>query len=226
MKEKDGHFFKFSGKRRAWEGRKLHDDCFEYLLCRECEHRLGRWESAVARRIHGGIFDQLIPQSGKKTVTLNVGDYRSTRLYCLSLLWRVSVATNEQFSQVKLGQNHETKLAKMLLDEEPGEPWEYGCQLSVPFFETDNETIHRAPIGYMPETLRWPHDKGLRLVRMLVDGLLLHFMIGSDECMRTFRGVPMFLQKNGSWMVGVTNALNVTFMRDLFVDIHRAENPS
>lgn len=224
MKEKDGHFWKFDGRRRSWDSRRFQDDCFEYLLCRRCERHLARWESSVARVLSRGLFDSLAPEKGSAYAKVQIPDYSATKLYLLSLLWRASVASLDQFSGVDLGGRHEDRIGKMLLVDDPGESWQYGCFISVPFFETDEGRMHRPPVGFMPETIRWPHDKGIRLVRMLIDGILLHFSVGSDDCMNKFRGNPIALQKSGPSVIGVKNALDMPFLHEYLREIYFAGN--
>src|SRR5437762_9442510 len=60
---------------------------------------------------------------------LKVNDYARLKLFLLSILWRVGVATGDFFRAVDLGR-HTKQLQQMLLTENPGEPDEYGCLIT------------------------------------------------------------------------------------------------
>ena len=72
---------------------------WEWMLCRECENRLSRWETYVAR-----LFGQqapLLEPRGNKLVARGV-DYATFKLFQLSVLWRAAVSTPPFFADVKL----------------------------------------------------------------------------------------------------------------------------
>jgi len=62
--------------------------------------------------------------SGKRIININ---YSKFKLFLLSILWRASIAKRDLFTQVKLGDNHEEIIRKMLLDEDPKQPEDYPC---------------------------------------------------------------------------------------------------
>jgi hypothetical protein len=55
-------------------------------------------------------------------------EFKKFKLFQNSLLWRASVASGPMFSEVDLG-SHEEKLRKMLLNSDPGDPYDYPCVL-------------------------------------------------------------------------------------------------
>lgn len=57
-------------------------------------------------------------------------DYAALKLFLLSLLWRMGVSSLHFFREVELG-SHEERIRKMLLNDNPGEPSEYPCQLCL-----------------------------------------------------------------------------------------------
>ena len=225
MKETDGHFMRFDGKKKAWENLKRQDDCVEYLLCKTCEQHFQRWESNIARALAGGLFDNLTPVPGKKYTILQLPDYATTKLYLLSLLWRCHAAQDPGFHFVDLGKKHDTRLRQMLLSDEPGEPWEYGCFISIPHLNLDDGKFDRPPIGMMPETMRFESEHGLQLVRMVIDGIILHFVVGSTERMQAWRGSPMFPQRDGRAIIGVTDAMDMPFFREQLLITMGTKNP-
>ena len=50
------------------------------------------------------------------------------KLFQLSILWRASISNEEIFAGVKLGPHEET-IRNMILNNDPGRPYEYGCAL-------------------------------------------------------------------------------------------------
>ncbi len=225
MKETDGHFMRFDGKKRAWENLRRQDDCFEYLLCKTCEQRFQRWESAIARIISRGFFDNLDPVPGKKYTVLQLPGYPTAKLYLLSLLWRSHAARSSSFRHVDLGEKHDARLRQMLLTDEPGEPWEYGCFMSIPHLNLDDGKFDRPPIGMMPAAMRFGTEHGLKLVRMVIDGIVLHFLVGSPERMKNWRGALMFPQRDGRVVIGITDAMDMTFFREQLLITMGTHNP-
>lgn len=214
MKAQEGSLLEFSTLRRHPDGRVVQDGFREKLLCRVCEGRFQRWEDYFARVVNQKrLFDLKKPADGKKTVLVGGLDYAKTKLFLLSILWRVSASTDPRF-QVGLGEKHEKRLREMLLADDPGLPTEYGCVLAVPFieFEGDESAEVRPATTVTPENVRWLH--GLRLVRMQIDGVLLQFVIGAVDVIQKSDVRRLFLQKDGTLVVGIENMMNIWFLRD------------
>jgi hypothetical protein len=102
----------------------------EHLLCADCDNgRLGKHEDYMARVFFG--------RSGVSCQQINAGiivenlSYEHVRLFQLSMLWRASISSLSEFSEVALGP-HEESIRKMLLTDDPGEPDQYPCILCVP----------------------------------------------------------------------------------------------
>jgi hypothetical protein len=100
----------------------------EYLLCEQCEQKLGVWENYATR-----LFRTELPQpaSGQTKPILFYGlDYAHLKLFFLSVLWRASVSTHTFYEHVRLGP-HEDKIRDMLFRGIPGDPTDYGCIVSL-----------------------------------------------------------------------------------------------
>jgi hypothetical protein len=126
----------------------------ERLLCQSCETKLSKCETYARELLTGGM---LLRYRREGTVTWVEGiDYSRFKLFQLSILWRAGVATREFFSKVTLGP-HAERLREMLLAEDPGEPWEYGC-LTI--------GIHRqgtmVPVIVQPTPVKILDSKGVR----------------------------------------------------------------
>jgi hypothetical protein len=93
----------------------------ERMLCATCEGHFSRWETYVARVwLHPS--DQKRPRHlvpGTHVVVTGL-DYRRFKLFMMSTLWRMSVATDPVFSAVRLG-NRVEDLRSLLLESEPGD---------------------------------------------------------------------------------------------------------
>jgi len=96
----------------------------EDLFCQACETKLSRYEGYAATLIRD-IPNFQTDSSGRFIYSENI-DYSSFKLFQLSILWRASISKNPDFAQVSLGP-HEEKVHQMLIQETPGEPFEYGC---------------------------------------------------------------------------------------------------
>lgn len=92
------------------------------ILCRECDNNpIGFWDNY-------GQTLLLSPSNPENYISDPVAgfvykidsfDYKSLKLFFMSILWRAAITSNEFFSQVKLG-CWEEKLRKMLLVQDPG----------------------------------------------------------------------------------------------------------
>lgn len=89
----------------------------EYLLCRSCEAQLNKFETGFKKYWYDR---QALPQHVNTPVIEVSGfDYKTFKLFHLSILWRASVATIDAFNTVSLGR-YEGKLRQILLAGNPG----------------------------------------------------------------------------------------------------------
>jgi hypothetical protein len=96
----------------------------ETLLCDRCEQRFSVYERYVSLLMNGGI--PLEYETRGRLIIIRGVDYKALRMFQLSVLWRAGVSTLPFFSQVSLGQ-HQERIRKLLFDDDPGVPWQYGC---------------------------------------------------------------------------------------------------
>jgi hypothetical protein len=54
-------------------------------------------------------------------------DYTLMKLFQMSILWRMAVSSNPYYAFVEMSPKEEGTLRQMLLANDPGEPWQYGC---------------------------------------------------------------------------------------------------
>lgn len=133
---------------------------FEHLLCGTCEGRFGKWESYAAQVVNGGSLEleyREIPGGS----SIRPVDYRTLKLFGLSMLWRAGVTTRPEFKHVALGP-HAERLRLMLLRDEPGAYWEYGFLLNFPPDQSAREAFSNAII--FPESIKINGHHGHRFV--------------------------------------------------------------
>jgi hypothetical protein len=126
----------------------------EFLLCQDCETKLSKWETYARGLLTGGVKLEY-RREGDITWVQGI-DYQRFKLFQLSVLWRAGVVTHEFFRKVTLGP-HTERLRSMLLAEDPGEPWQYGC-LMVGIRREGN----MVPVIVQPTPLRVLDAQGMR----------------------------------------------------------------
>jgi len=93
----------------------------EYLLCRECEGQLARYEAYAASVLRkAGSYRK----PGSKVIEIPSFDYRCFKLFGMSLIWRCHISERHMFGAVKLG-SHAENIRGMLAAENPGDPSDY-----------------------------------------------------------------------------------------------------
>ncbi len=85
----------------------------EYLLCRECELRFSLWETCAANWFYN--WEPAQESLDEKGIIYKDINYPEFRLYCLSLLWRLSVSTLEYFDAVSLSSDDSETIRIALL---------------------------------------------------------------------------------------------------------------
>jgi hypothetical protein len=114
----------------------------EFLLCGTCENKLSKWE-----RYGADVLRSLPPtedtQPGQLVIKAGV-DYSKFKLFLMSLIWRMGIATSPSFAEVKLG-SHEQKLRDRLILGDPGQPLEYCCAFVAPSGRSDLSQVFQLP---------------------------------------------------------------------------------
>lgn len=135
------------------------------LLCAQCEAQLSRYETYAAttlrklQRIPG-------PDTPGSYLELCDVDYARFKLFQLSLLWRVSVSNDPAFCGVSVGP-HEEKVRRHLVQDDPGEQYDYMCLLAT------LRRPHR--LGQMLPPPREVKLRGHRTILMVAAGLFWLF---------------------------------------------------
>ncbi len=94
----------------------------EYLLCAECEQRIGRYETYFANTWYGSPGR---PKAAKRdVVTVSGLDYARFKLFHLSILWRAGITSLTEFANIRLGP-HAERMRVMIYNDDAGTPNQY-----------------------------------------------------------------------------------------------------
>ena len=97
----------------------------EYLLCRCCEKRFSRWETCAANWFYN--WEPVVAEEIPGFVLYKELPFEKFRLYCLSVLWRMSISSLPYYKGVDVGASVEETLRKALLEGDPlEERWPIG----------------------------------------------------------------------------------------------------
>ena len=123
----------------------------------------------IGERYASGILKQMddlqIPP-GKSQVEIADVEYKPFKLFMMTQLWRMGVATGDWWEKVRLGPQEE-KLRAMLLAEDPGTPNQYACAITqVP---ASYGALARAVDPPVLREYGGHHIYGVRRLRPLVD---------------------------------------------------------
>jgi hypothetical protein len=101
---------------------------YEKLLCNECEQRFSRWEG-YARDVFHNL--SLKVNEDERAVVFSGLQYTPFKLFQMSLIWRASISSRSEMHKIDLGP-HAERIRKMILEDCPGEVYEYGSILMLP----------------------------------------------------------------------------------------------
>ncbi len=168
----------------------------QHLLCWDCEQWLDRQYEKYAKRV---LYDErhiYSTQLQHVEVLVNI-DYARFKLFLLSILWRVSISTLSEFSHVNVGP-HEERIRKMLLDFDPGYPYQFGCLVLDPDTETDPVTGLQVEHSVMlqPQTVE---AAGYTTVLLMFGGLIWTYVV-SDQ-LKDFPAKERFLSRDGKLVI-------------------------
>ena len=105
------------------------------LLCQKCETKISKLESYAEKVLYGSSnipMPKAEPTNDPLLQEVINIDYKTFKLFLLSVLWRASKSKHEFFKHVKLGEQHEQTLKGMLLTEDPGDEQTYPIALIMP----------------------------------------------------------------------------------------------
>ena len=98
---------------------------WDRLLCSDCEQHISKYERYASLLLKGGT--RIGIRQRKHVIEVSSVDYKLFKLFQLSILWRASISSRPIFKEVSLGDNHEEIIRNMLLNDDPGKSYKYGC---------------------------------------------------------------------------------------------------
>jgi hypothetical protein len=147
-----------------------------------------------------------------------VSDYRKLKLFLLSLLWRVGVAEHDFFSCVDLGP-HTNRLREMLHAEDPGDPQEYGCQITRLLPE-----LH-IPVDRLLATPRSTKIDGHNGCLIYFRGFVFHYYVSNHGVATGVR--EAFVNQDGRLLILWMRLEMIPPLRDMWrkcVEAHQAQS--
>jgi hypothetical protein len=196
------------------QGRILQKGIREKLLCESCEQQLGRNEKYVREVMFGGGTTEIGIQRFQDRLVLSNLDYTKVRLFFLSLVWRMGVASeHDMWKNVDLG-SHEEPIRQMVHSESVGEPWKYGFLCIIPLFDgkfVDDWILE-------PD---WVNENWGRMYRILVGGCLYLFHISNQRLPEQMS--KLLIKQDGSWVITLKDASKIPFIHPEAKRVFEAE---
>lgn len=194
-------------------GDKLQDIYCEELLCAKCEGHFQKWEDYAARCFKRGMFDtQLKPRQYYRLTGI---EYKRFKLFLLSLLWRMNVASNRDFDVIKISPDDVSHLRTMLLHSDAGNAYEYPCGAVV--LQRAGERLPLLSVGGVGTS--FGHD----IVRLIFDGVLFFWVIGRTQTLESYQGAQLYLRPDNTWLVGIDDYRSVDYLTEIIGKVAERE---
>jgi hypothetical protein len=146
---------------------------------------ISKFESYASLLLNNGIPIEI--EEGPGVIRFSGIDYKMFKLFQLSILWRAGISDRPIFKAVDLGK-HEDILRNMLLNDDPGESYKYGCIM----FATMHNENHIDSLILQPELTR---VEGQIIYRFVFGGFWWLYFCSSHK--PNMQLSSRFLQSNG-----------------------------
>lgn len=186
----------------------------EQLLCDTCEQKLSIWEGYARKVIRGELP---LTMTGEQSLIYIDGlDYKSFKLFQLSIIWRAGVSKQRFFEHVELGP-HSERLRTLLVSSNPGSPNRYACFMfgitypSGPTLDVIAQPTRTRALGQVAYSF-------------IFGGLHWAYLVSNQDVPAHMK--PATLRENGSTIIQRTRAdemTNLTSFYEQLSDIGRAE---
>lgn len=138
-------------------------------------------------------------------------DYARFKLFQMSVLWRVGVASHRMFSRVRLGP-HEERLRMMLRGEDPGRRTDYPCLI----FGVTAQGKSLPDFIDQPTPVRL---EGLRCYRFIFCGLVWVFFVANHAPSSLVR--QHVLSEAGSLVIWIKPFEDLGYLQEFARDLHQ-----
>jgi len=173
-------------KQLGWKEKLLCGSCEELFSTNETKNRLffyGNTPSPLKKLDLVGEKIQLPadhPQEILEIRRIQI-DYKTLRLFQMSMLWRAGVSKGRYFANIELDTRHEQNLRYLLLNDNPGNENEYPCvMVDLRADRVDFE-------GYSEQPTASFDSAGNRTFRILTGGYAFLYSLSCDTTDETFR---------------------------------------
>jgi hypothetical protein len=183
----------------------------EKLLCKKCEGILSPLEKYANGIFNGGI--ELRMEKENDRMIIEGLDYIKFKLFIISILWRASISNLDFFSKVKLKTNQENKLKEMILNNDPGELYEYNFIMITPLLQGR----YLPDFHFVPDLV---YVSGHRCYRFILNGIF--WIIFTSKIAAKFPYKDYFLNENGRIINKLEIAENTKFYKGIAKDLKDA----
>jgi len=161
----------------------------ERFLCADCEGQIGRHEDYVAKAFKSKVSVVPTPDA----IRFTGFDYRHMKLFQMSILWRASASTRDEFHGVALGPRQET-LRVMVAADDAGAPSDFPCVVVT------NPSMREKFGQELIVTGAMGRDHDGQRVAVFFFGSLFWWFFVSSRASRSHRA-PYFLQEDGIFSI-------------------------
>jgi len=181
---------------------------YERLLCERCDNEIiGKYENHASKILFGDGKKEIEIENTNYGQLIRGVDYKLFKLFQMSLLWRTSISKREEIHRINLGP-HEDRMRKMILNEDPGEFYDYGVIILL--FPESSKKLKDLLIS--PELLHKRID-GHRIYRAIFNGLVWVYFVSSNT--KDFNYKNYFLSKDGTLPIVNSGIYGEKFIREL-----------
>lgn len=181
----------------------------EKLLCDTCEGRLSKWETYFANL----LFEKAKIREEKGKLIVVDADYQKVKLHQISIIWRCGVSELDAFKFVRLGP-HQERMRKMILNEDPGEFYRYGCGLFINMKFKDITRYLLMP----PEVKKYNSH---RLYNFILGGLFWVYFISSHK---PDVADDLFIKDDNELPILIENNFTSKFLHNYYKDLKESGN--
>lgn len=185
---------------------------YEKLLCDNCDNKIiGKYEDHASKVLFGDGKKEIEIETKKYGQLIHNVDYKLFKLFQISLIWRASISTRKEVIRIDLGP-HAEKMRQMLLEENPGEIYEYGVIIYLfPKSSKDMKDLIISP-ELLPKRI-----EGNRIYRAIFNGLSWIYFVSSH--LENFRYKELFLSKDGSLPIINSGQIGEDFVLNMAKDL-------
>lgn len=193
------------------------------ILCLDCESKISEYETYAVNLIFRNKIKNIkreIKQNKNNIKLLEISgagyDYKKYKLYLLSILWRSSVSSRSFFKNVSLKVNDEENIRRMILNDNPGEIYDYPCFIILPALTHQNIGFDLKDVGLIRNPIKYEKDE-IEFIEFLINGCHYQFSIIKEPNKTKFISV----QKNHLVMPFLTEEQTFNRRNEIFNSIQQ-----